>query len=461
MVDPVEVEASLDDLEAALTRVAELGVDVLSIAPRLDAMSRLEAVQRRVTALSHQTALSIAKEDESVLGDAAHRVIADRLRISVAEARRRIRDAGQLAPRPTLIGPMLAPELPATAAQWQAGVLDGEHLRVIQRFFSEVAGHVDAGQREACEEFLADKAAELRPDQLRRVADRLAIQVNPDGRFSDDDRARKRGFTWSGQGPDGMSEGRLTATPELRANLEAWFAKYAAPGMCNPADQSPVVDGEPAEPDVDKDFRTMAQRQHDALNALVRSQLGNPTLGVHNGLPVSVIVSTTLRDLEAASGYGVTGGGTLVPMRDLIRMASHAYHYLAVFDEHKERRVYLGRAERIASADQRIVLHARDRGCTRPGCTSPGYYCEVHHVLEWVADHGETNVDTLTFGCGPDHGLVKPRGWKTSKRADERIEWIPPPQTGQPPGVNDFHHPERYLSDGQDDVDDPPTTIVP
>ncbi len=59
---------------------------------------------------------------------------------------------------------------------------------------------------------------------------------------------------------------------------------------------------------------------------------------MHNGLPVTVIVSTTLQELTSGAGQAVTAGGTLLPMRDLIRMARHAYHYLAVFDEHDNRR---------------------------------------------------------------------------------------------------------------------------
>src|SRR5205807_7615174 len=163
------------------------------------------------------------------------------------------------------------------------------------------------------------------------------------------------------------------------------------------------------EPDQDiegKDFRSHAQRQHDALNALVRGQLGDPKLRVHNGLPVTVIVSTTLQELTAANGQAVTGGGTLLPMRDVIRMASHAYHYLAVFDEHQSRPVYLGRTRRIASPDQRIVLYAKDRGCTAPGCDVPGYWTEVHHVDDW-ARGGLTNIDNLTLACKPDHNLAE------------------------------------------------------
>ena len=65
--------------------------------------------------------------------------------------------------------------------------------------------------------------------------------------------------------------------------------------------------------DCQRRSRSHAQRQHDALNALVRGQLGDPKLGVHNGLPVTVIVSTTLQELSAATGQAVTGGGTLLP----------------------------------------------------------------------------------------------------------------------------------------------------
>jgi hypothetical protein len=99
---------------------------------------------------------------------------------------------------------------------------------------------------------------------------------------------------------------------------------------------------------------------HDALNALVRRQLGDPKLGVHNGLSVTVTVSTTLKELNAGTGHVVTGGGTLLPMRDVIRLARHVYHYLAVFDDHHSRPLYLGRSKRVASPDQRVVLYANE-----------------------------------------------------------------------------------------------------
>jgi hypothetical protein len=157
-----------------------------------------------------------------------------------------------------------------------------------------------------------------------------------------------------------------------------------------------------------------------------------------------VIVSTTLDQLQAGAGHAVTAGGSLLPVPDLIRMAAHAWHYLCVFDNHSERAIHLGRSKRIATADQRIVLHSKDRGCTAPGCDMPGYLCEVHHVDEW-ADGGRTDVDRLTFACGAHHRLIKPGGWSTRKRRDGSTEWRPPPQIPLPGGTNGFHHPERLV----------------
>jgi hypothetical protein len=102
---------------------------------------------------------------------------------------------------------------------------------------------------------------------LEKVVNRCAVLINPDGKFSDVDRARQRGFIWSAQRSDRMSIGKLVASPELRANLDAWLARFAAPGMCNPDDESPCVTGEPDREVASKDSRSHAQRQHDALNA--------------------------------------------------------------------------------------------------------------------------------------------------------------------------------------------------
>ncbi len=437
--------AALSAVDDAVEALRALDWDQLAVRERLGALDRLETVRRKAAACSLDLVGSVERCGAQELGGVSARVIADVIRISPQEARRRIRDAAQLQTRTTLTGQTLPPSLPATAKAWNAGLLDAEHLRTIQAFIKDLPEDIHPAAVEGAEAFLADRAAELRPDQLGKVADRLAITLNPDGKFSDDYRALQRGFQWCGrQRTDGMSVGKLIASPELRATIDALFAKYAAPGMCNPDDQTPTITGEPTQVGIDADRRVNAQRQHDALSALLRSLLGDPKLGSHKGLPVTIIATTTVEQLSSAAGHAVTAGGTLLPMKDLIRMASHAYHYLCVFDRHTERAIYLGRSRRIASADQRIVLHAKDRGCTAPGCDMPGYLCETHHVDEW-ADGGRTDIDRLTFACGQHHRLIKPGGWTTRKRGDGTTEWRPPPQIPLPARTNDFHHPERLL----------------
>ncbi|NGX05915.1 DUF222 domain-containing protein [Mycobacteroides franklinii] len=419
--------SSIEVLEAAVDAVCADTLDGLSNSELLAVLARVEVAQRRLTSASLAGIAQLVRQASPVeVGGTSHAdVLSRRLHISRGAARRRIADAQQLAPRQAITGERLGPQLPHTVEALGRGDIGEEHLRIILQFFDRLPVVVDAPTREAAELQLAVMAAQFRPEQLRTGAERMMALLNPDGEFSDVDRSRRRGVSIGQQGFDGMSAISGLLDPETRAYLDAVFAKLAAPGMCNPNDQTPLVDGEPSPDVADHDTRSSAQRNHDALRACLRSTLASGELGSHHGLPVTVIVSTTLKQLEDAAGIAITGAGTRLPMRDLIRMASHAHHYLTIVDD-EGRPLYLGRSKRIASPDQRIVLHARDRGCTHPGCHVPGYLCEVHHIDEW-ADGGPTNIDNLTFACGPHHRLLN-HGWTTRKRTDGTTQWIPPPQ---------------------------------
>jgi Domain of unknown function (DUF222) len=135
-------------------------------------------------------------------------------------------------------------------------------------------------------------------------------------------------------------------------------------------------------------------------------------------------------------------------MRDVIRMAAHAHHYLTIFDGATEQPLWLGRTRRTASPGQRIVLHAKDRGCTFPGCTLPGYLCEAHHAINDWTNGGLTNIDELTFACPAHHKLATNHGWTTTKIPFGHTQWTPPPQLQLPAATNHYHHPERYLQPG-------------
>ncbi|MFA4082474.1 HNH endonuclease signature motif containing protein [Mycobacteroides salmoniphilum] len=418
---------SIAVLEAAVDAFCAESIQELTAAEALTVLARVEVVQRRLSAHGLGLVPKVTSQASPVeLGGTSYAdVLSLRLHIGKGAARRRIGDAEQLAPRRALTGEVLAPQLPNVAAALSRGDVGDEQVRIIRQFFDRLPVVVDAPTRQGAEQQLAAMAAKFGPEALRIGADRMMALLNPDGEFADVDRARRRGISIGQQGFDGMSPISGLLDPETRAYLDAVFAKLAAPGMCNPADQSPMVNGEPAPEAAEHDHRSGAQRHHDALRTCLRATLTSGQLGSHHGLPVTVVVTTTLTELQDATGVAITGAGTRLPMRDLIRMATHAHHYLTIFDD-DGRALYLGRTKRIATTDQRIVLHAHDRGCTHPGCTVPGYLCEVHHINQW-ADQGPTDIDNLTFACGPHHRLLN-HGWTTRKHTNGTTQWIPPPQ---------------------------------
>ena len=439
-----------DALDAEVDRACALSLDALNPQQQLAVLERCERLRRRIPAIEHPLINSLARQTPSLeLGGTLSHALTERTLISRAEASRRIKEAQDLGPRHGLTGEPLPPALAATAAAQRAGKLGAGQVAVIRTFYHQLPGWIDTAAREIAEAQLAVFGTQFGPEHLTELARAMSNALNPDGTFTDEDRARQRALTLGPQQADGMSALRGLITPELRATLEAVEAKLGAPGMCNPRDDTPCVDGAPSQEAIDGDTRSASQRGHDALLAGLRALLASGKLGQHNGLPASIIVTTTLAELEAAAGRGLTGGGTILPMSDVIRLGRHAHHYLAIFDHGKALALY--HTKRLASPGQRIVLYAKDRGCSAPGCTVPGYYCEVHHVTDYSTCH-TTDINDLTFACGTHHRMLQPRGWSTRKNSRGNTEWIPPPhlERGQP-RTNTFHHPEKLLRDRDDD----------
>jgi len=81
---------------------------------------------------------------------------------------------------------------------------------------------------------LARLGGEHRPDELSKLAEKLTDCLNPDGTFSDNDRARRRGIVIGKQGFDGMSPISGYLTPEARATLDAVFRQVGRSGHVQP-----------------------------------------------------------------------------------------------------------------------------------------------------------------------------------------------------------------------------------
>lgn len=438
------IGAALDVIDSAHNALRQTSTDVVGNAFRVEVAERLETQHRTNRGLMYRIFGEIADPpDGPGVLPSVRGVLWARLRITPQEITRRFKLAVRIRPRRSLTGPPLEPELPALAAAVSAGTVGEDHIRAVCAAVDTLPSRVSPGDAAEAERKLVQHAAKLDAAVVTKLGRRIADYLNPDGLFTDEDRARRRSLHLGPQGPDGMSRLSGLLDPEARAYFEAVEAAVR-PGRHQP---------EGADCDRDaRDARTPAQRCHDALKLGLESAIGSGGLGVHRGHPVTVIATTTLAELDRAAHAAVdssipmpapalTGGGSRLPMPDLLRMAAKAVHYLAVFDEHTGRPLYLGRQKRIATADQRIICYARDRGCTRPNCLEPGYHCEVHHAPDWIAGGG-TDADKLFFACGPDHRAVSRGEWRTAVAGNGRLGWTD--GTG-PPGINHAHHPDELL----------------
>jgi hypothetical protein len=451
--DREEIVEVFDALSADLDRALDLDLSALTPRECLALLRRCETLRRQLPAVEHPLVNQVAATEPAELGGKPRWELADELGITRGEAGRRIDEAADLGPRRALTGEPLAPVLPAVATAQRKGQLGAEHIAVIRALFDYLPDSIDAGTLTQAEQHLTDLAAHHRPDELAKLAQRVADCLRPDGNHTDkEQRAKRRGITLGPQDRDGMSAIKGHLDPQARAVLDAVLARWAAPGMCNPDDDTPCRSGTPSQAAIDNDRRSVAQRNHDALAAMATNLLSSGELGSHHGLPATIVVSLSLAELEAAAGKATTAGGTWLPVRDLIGLASQAHHYLRIYDGAKE--VALYHAKRLANPGQRLVLYAKERGCTHPGCPVPALLTEVHHNDDF-ARSGRTDIDDLTLRCGPHHRLLS-GGWRTRKRGDGVIETMPPAHLdrGQP-RTNSYHHPGKLLRDSADRDDDP------
>jgi hypothetical protein len=71
--------------------------------------------------------------------------------------------------------------------------------------------------------------------------------------------------------------------------------------------------------------------------------------------------------------------------------------------------------------------------------------------LRYYSNNPVTDSNSLTFTCCPNHKLAD-QGWTARKNRHSQTEWIPPAHLdrGQP-RINTFHHPEKLLSEDDDE----------
>lgn len=455
------VRAELDAIDAALERLRGCSTDGVGNAFRIEIADRLETQERVNRGLMYRVFGQIAEPPDGPdttglpTGVKVRDLLRNRLRITAAEVTRRMKLAARICPRRSLNGETLPAELAELGVAVEAGQVGEDHIREVCKAMDLLPKIVDAENRAKAEKTLVRHARAEDHQFVTVVGRMLAEELNPEGFFDDVDRQNRRGLVLGPQRPDGTSKLSGVLTPEGRAYFEA-VAAAVRPGHHLPESEQTVVDAS-------TDTRTKSQRLHDAFAWGMRTALASGNLGTHRGLPVTVITTTTLAELEQAAaavadpavpmpGPARTGGGSTLPMRDLITMAANgAIHYLVVFENHSARPLYLGRSHRLATPDQRIVCYARDHGCTHPRCAEPGYHSEVHHAPVDHTNGGPTDADKLFFACGPSHKAATDGTYTTEITDGGRLAWSD--GTG-PPEVNHLHHPAELIAEDEHLTDD-------
>src|ERR1700739_138546 len=108
-----EIVEVFNALDADLDRLCELSFDVFTTPERLRALERLERVARRLRTPEHALINQLdAQAGDEELGGTLRSALADRLRITKAEAGRRIDEAADLGERRGVTRGPVAPQLP-------------------------------------------------------------------------------------------------------------------------------------------------------------------------------------------------------------------------------------------------------------------------------------------------------------------------------------------------------------
>src|ERR1700743_2109484 len=151
-----EIVEVLDALTAGMKRAVALTFAVLTTPKGLSMLQPSEEIRRVLCAVEHPLINQLAEQaDPAELGGKLAPALANRLRISRAEASRRIHEAADLGQRRALNGEPLPPVLEATAEAQRNGEIGAGHVAVIRSFWHPLPAFVDLEATQNAEALLA------------------------------------------------------------------------------------------------------------------------------------------------------------------------------------------------------------------------------------------------------------------------------------------------------------------
>jgi hypothetical protein len=277
--------------------------------------------------------------------------------------------------------------------------------------------------------------ARLNSNEAYAAARRARDQIDAAGIAARAEAMRAAQYLRAHRTPNGMIQGDFKLNPENGTFLLDVLGQISGPRRGGPRF-------------VDADRKAQAQkliddpRSTDQINAetlidLIRLGVTADPGTVFSGRrpTAKVIVLKDTLDTRTGTGTGHgTGHGFLeghpdpIPLTDIDRHLCTGFTAIA-FDD--EQCVDVGRDNRLFSERQKQGLAVRDGGCMWPGCDRPPSWTEAHHIDEWVADQGLTNIADGILLCKRDHLRLHNDGWKIT-REGAATYWLTPPPGEDP-----------------------------
>ena len=168
---------------------------------------------------------------------------------------------------------------------------------------------------------------------------------------------------------------------------------------------------------------SLAERRAAGLVGLCRFFLENHKSLHHRLSRPHAIVTIPLATLQDDSGSAMAtlGSGALIDAATARQLACDAGISRRITGPGSEP-LDVGRTTRSIPTAIARQLIVEDRTCRWPGCQSPAWTCEGHHVRFWEAPHyGETKLTNLVLLCWHHHHLLhKDHQWRLVLDAQSR-----------------------------------------
>ncbi|WP_062385065.1 HNH endonuclease [Demequina iriomotensis] len=312
-----------------------------------------------------------------------------------------------------LVGPPGTGRHPCVAEAFSAGDLSAAKVSLLARTLDQLAGDGDvAVPRAEIERRLVAKARRVSLEELRKACAQVVARWNLDRTAEREARMRSERYLALTEQADGMVRVSGLLDPASAAPVIAWLDAQVRDGFARKRDGG----------DTSKDPREAGWLRVDALAGLARH--GSRCDAPGTGVSTTVVVRLSEEALGTGLGLGECDQlSTPLTAGQLRRMAVDAEVIPAVLGG-ESLPLDLGRGRRYFTRAQRIALVERDGGCAF--CHAPAAWCDAHHVDEWKAKRGRTDLDRGVLLCTRCHHRIHDDGWEVKVTRD-RVWFVPPP----------------------------------